>query len=32
MARSHWLRAEVRDANGSLMLISNPIYIRPATR
>jgi hypothetical protein len=26
----HWLRAEVRDANGSLMLISNPIYIHPA--
>jgi hypothetical protein len=23
----HWIRAEVRDANGSLMLISNPIYI-----
>lgn len=29
---SHWIRAEVRDANGSLMLVSNPIYIRPATR
>ena len=28
---NHWLRAEVRDANGSLMLISNPIYIHPAT-
>ena len=28
----HWLRAEVRDANGSLMLVSNPIYIHPATR
>jgi hypothetical protein len=28
---THWLRAEVRDANGSLMLISNPIYIHPAT-
>lgn len=27
----HWLRAEVRDANGSLMLVSNPIYIHPAT-
>jgi hypothetical protein len=27
---SHWLRAEVRDANSSLMLISNPIYIHPA--
>ncbi len=23
----HWLRAEVRDSNGSLMLISSPIYI-----
>jgi hypothetical protein len=23
----HWVRVEVRDANGSLMLISNPIYI-----
>jgi len=23
----HWIRAEVRDANGSLMLVSNPIYI-----
>ena len=23
----HWLRCEVRDGNGSLMLISNPIYI-----
>lgn len=23
----HWIRAEVRDSNGSLMLISNPIYI-----
>jgi hypothetical protein len=27
---THWLRAEVRDANGSLMLVSNPIYIHPA--
>ena len=25
--RAHWLRAEVRDSNGSLMLVSNPIYI-----
>ncbi|HEX4283670.1 MAG TPA: CehA/McbA family metallohydrolase [Terracidiphilus sp.] len=30
-AGPHWLRAEVRDANGSLMLVSNPIYIHPAT-
>jgi hypothetical protein len=28
---AHWLRAEVRDANGSLMLVSNPIYINFAT-
>lgn len=28
---AHWLRAEVRDANGSLMLVSNPIYINLAT-
>jgi hypothetical protein len=28
--RAHWLRAEVRDSNGSLMLVSNPIYIHPA--
>lgn len=28
---SHWLRAEVRDSNGSLMLVSNPIYIRRQT-
>lgn len=26
----HWLRAEVRDANGSLMLVSNPIYVQAA--
>lgn len=26
----HWLRAEVRDSNGSLMLVSNPIYIHAA--
>lgn len=25
----HWLRAEIRDSNGSLMLVSNPIYIEP---
>ena len=30
-AHAHWLRAEVRDANDSLMLVSNPIYIHPAT-
>ncbi|HTJ30120.1 MAG TPA: CehA/McbA family metallohydrolase [Acidobacteriaceae bacterium] len=24
----HWLRAEVRDSNQKLMLVSNPIYIR----
>lgn len=30
--KSHWLRAEVRDSNGSLMLISNPVYINfPST-
>ena len=28
----HWLRAEVRDSNGSLMLVSNPIYIASSTR
>jgi hypothetical protein len=28
---AHWLRAEVRDANGSLMLVSNPVYINLAT-
>jgi hypothetical protein len=27
---AHWLRAEVRDANQSLMLVSNPIYIHAA--
>ena len=27
--RAHWIRAEVRDSNGSLMLVSNPIYIHP---
>jgi hypothetical protein len=26
----HWIRAEVRDSNGSLMLVSNPIYIHSA--
>ncbi len=25
--RAHWLRAEVRDSNGSLTLVSNPVYI-----
>jgi hypothetical protein len=28
----HWLRAEVRDSNGSLVLVSNPIYIASSTR
>ena len=28
---AHWLRAEVRDANGSLMLVSNPVYINLST-
>ena len=28
----HWVRAEVRDANGNLMLLSNPIYIMEAPR
>lgn len=27
--REHWIRAEVRDSNGGLMLVSNPIYIHP---
>jgi hypothetical protein len=26
---THWIRAEVRDSNGSLMIVSNPIYIHP---
>jgi hypothetical protein len=25
--RYHWLRCEVRDADGNLLLISNPVYI-----
>ena len=29
--KPHWLRAEVRDSNGSLMLVSNPIYIHSKT-
>lgn len=28
----HWLRAEVRDSSGNLMLISNPIYIDPSNK
>jgi hypothetical protein len=28
----HWLRAEVRDGNGSLMLVSSPIYINYVNR
>jgi hypothetical protein len=27
----HWLRCEVRDADGRLLLLSNPIYVLPAT-
>ena len=27
----HWIRAEVRGPDGKLLLISNPIYIAPAT-
>ena len=29
--RFHWLRAEVRDHEGMLQLVSNPIYINPVT-
>ena len=29
---AHWLRAEVRDSNGSLTLISNPVYINLPAR
>ena len=25
----HWLRCEVRDASGALILVSNPIYVNP---
>jgi predicted metal-dependent phosphoesterase TrpH len=25
----HWVRCEVRDASGALMLVSNPIYVNP---
>jgi hypothetical protein len=28
---AHWVRADVRDAQGRLLLIGNPIYIVPAT-
>jgi hypothetical protein len=28
--RSHWLRVDVRDAKGQLLMIGNPIYLRPA--
>jgi hypothetical protein len=28
----HWLRCEVRDENGSLILLSNPIYVNLASR
>src|SRR5262249_22281065 len=27
--RPHWLRVDVRDAKGQLILIGNPIYLRP---
>lgn len=29
--RSRWLRVDVRDAKGRLILIGNPIYLRPAS-
>jgi hypothetical protein len=29
--KAHWLRVDVRDAKGQLMLIGNPIYLRPAS-
>lgn len=28
--KRHWLRAEVRDARGRLLLIGNPIYLNPS--
>jgi hypothetical protein len=28
--RPHWLRVDVRDAKGQLLVIGNPIYLRPA--
>jgi hypothetical protein len=28
--RAHWLRVDVRGADGKLLLIGNPIYLRPA--
>ncbi|HEY0503714.1 MAG TPA: CehA/McbA family metallohydrolase [Lysobacter sp.] len=28
--RAHWLRADVRGADGRLWLVGNPIYVRPA--
>jgi hypothetical protein len=30
--RPHWLRVDVRDAKGQLILIGNPIYLRPDVR
>jgi hypothetical protein len=30
--KRHWLRVNVRDAQGRLALIGNPIYIQAATR
>ena len=29
--KAHQIRAQIRDSNGSLMLVSNPIYIHPVT-
>src|SRR5262249_23589904 len=28
---AHWLRADVRTADGKLLLLGNPIYLRPGT-
>jgi hypothetical protein len=30
--KRHWVRVNVRDAQGKLALIGNPIYIEAATR
>jgi hypothetical protein len=27
--KRHWIRIEVRDASGHLMLLGNPIYLNP---
>jgi hypothetical protein len=29
--QAHWLRVDVRDAKGKLLILGNPIYLRPAT-